>query len=91
LHQILFDWSGVEGVLTTGQRFEIGEARADNVLDKTWKTPQKMVVVGSFPAINGLAALVASNRGFSAQTFPDLQQALDWLGVPREPDGQTTS
>jgi hypothetical protein len=83
LHLMLFDWSGVEGILTTGQRLEIGEAGAAHALGKAWKEQPKIAVVGSFPGLNGLAAIVASNRGFSAQTFRDQQQALDWLGIPR--------
>ena len=87
LNLILFDWSGVEGILSTQQRLELGKIGAVRILSRTWKQPPRIAVVGPFPALNGLAATVASNRGFSARTFPKEQQALDWLGIaPRTND-----
>ena len=84
LHRILFDWSGMKALLTTGQRLEFGEIGAAHALGKTWRNPPRLAAFGSFPALNGLAAMVASNRGFSAQAFPDERQALDWLGIGQD-------
>ena len=81
LHRMLVDWSGVDGILSTEQRLEIVEIWIVRVLSKTWETPPKIAVFGNFPAINGLGAAVASNRGINARTFPDEHQALDWLGI----------
>ena len=39
----------------------------------------KVATVGKPPLINGLAARVASNRGLVAETFSELQEAMDWL------------
>jgi hypothetical protein len=88
LNLILFDWSRVEGILTTAQRLEIGEIGAAHVRTRIWKSQPKIAVVGRFPGLNGLAAVVATNRGFSAQTFLNVQEALDWFGIaPRTEDG----
>jgi hypothetical protein len=81
LHRILFDWTGMDAVLTTGQRLGLAETAVDHARGKTWKEQLKAATVGRFPAVNGLAAVVASNRGFSLQTFLGRQQAPDWLGI----------
>ncbi len=39
----------------------------------------KVAMVGKAPLIDGFAAWVASNRGLSAETFSELQKAMDWL------------
>lgn len=83
LHRMLVDWSGVDGILSTEQRLEIVEIWIARVLSKAWKTPPKIAVCGKFPAINGVGAAIASNRGINARTFPDEHQALDWLGIAR--------
>ena len=78
---ILVDCSGLEGELTTVERFELGERGATYWASKSWNISPKIAVVGRVPVVDGFAALVASNRGLEAQTFSELQQARDWLGV----------
>ena len=39
----------------------------------------KVATVGEPPVINGIAAQVARNRGLVAETFSELQKAMDWL------------
>jgi len=41
----------------------------------------KIAVVGKPPVIDGLGAVVASSGGVDVQTFSEVQQALEWLGV----------
>ena len=81
LNLILADWSGVEGMATTGQRLENAEIGIAHLQGRTWEQPLKVAIVGPFPLVNGLMAAVASNRGVNTRTFPDQQQALDWLGI----------
>jgi hypothetical protein len=39
----------------------------------------KIATVGKPPLIDGFAARVAWNRGLIAETFLDVQKAMDWL------------
>jgi hypothetical protein len=78
---ILIDCSGLDGELTTVERFELGESGATYWSQKAWRIMPRIAVVGKAPVIDGFAALVASNRGVEAQTFSEVQQALDWLGI----------
>jgi len=73
---------GLEGTLSTLERLSLGESGVAYWSGKSWKIIPKIAVVGEAPVIDGFAALVASNRGIDAQTFSEVQLALDWLEVP---------
>ena len=74
---ILVDCLSVEGELLTMERYELGRALAEYCNSRSM-TP-KVATVGRAPLIDGFAARVASNRGLVAETFPELQKAMDWL------------
>jgi len=80
---ILVDVSAIDGTLTTSERLNIGESGAAYSFGKSRKLRPKIAVVGKAPLIDGFAAAAASNRGLNAKTFSDVQQALDWLGIPQ--------
>jgi hypothetical protein len=78
---VLIDCSRLDGELTTVERFQLGESGAAYWTNKSWNIMPKIAVVGNAPVIDGFAAIVASNRGVEAQTFLEIRQALEWLGV----------
>jgi hypothetical protein len=75
--RILVDCLSVEGELSTMERYELGRKLAEYCSGRS--ITSKVATVGKPPLINGFAALVASNRGLVAETFSELQKALDWL------------
>ena len=77
--RILVDSLSVEGELSTMERYELGRTVAEYCNSRSI-TP-KIATVGKPPLINGFAARVVWNRGLVAETFPELQKALDWLKV----------
>jgi len=81
LRLILVDCSGLDGELSTMDRYSLGESGIAYWSSKLARLVPRIAVVGKPPVIDGFAALVASNRGIDAQTFPETQRALDWLGV----------
>jgi len=81
LRLILLDCSGLDGRLSTRERFTLGKSGADYWSSRSSKMIPKIAVVGKPPVINGLGALVASDGGIQVRTFPEVQQALEWLGV----------
>ena len=76
-HLILVDCLSVEGELSTMERYELGRTVAEYCSSRTM-TP-KIATVGEPPLIDGSAARVASNRGLVAETFSELQKAMEWL------------
>ena len=83
LDQILVDALAVEGELSTLERYDFGRTMAEYC--KSRSINPKVATVGKPPTItqDGFGALVASNRGLTAETFSDLQRALDWLNAFR--------
>ncbi len=76
--KVLVDCLSLRGELSNFERYELGQALARHWLKGLSGTP-KIAIVGTPPTINGFGALVASNRGFLAETFSELPKALDWL------------
>jgi hypothetical protein len=76
---ILLDASAVVGELSIYERHELGRTVADYCMLRGWS--YKLAVVGSPPAVTGVGALVASNRGLVTQRFSDRQEALEWLNA----------
>ena len=76
--KVLVDCLSLRGELSNFERYELGQALARHWLKGLSGTP-KIAIVGMPPTINGFGALVASNRGFLAETFSELPKALDWL------------
>jgi hypothetical protein len=74
---ILVDCSAVTGDLSVLQSYEIGRRSAEYALQKS--KALKVAVVGTPPVIDEFAALVASNRGVTTETFSDTSNAVDWL------------
>jgi hypothetical protein len=81
LRLILFDCSGLNGALSQRERFTLGKSGVDYWSSRSSKMIPAIAVVGKPPAINGLGAMVASSSGIQVQTFPEVQEALKWLGV----------
>ena len=75
--RVLVDCFAVEGELPILDRYELGRTIAEYCLRRP-RTP-KVATVGKPPTINGFAARVAWNRGLVAETFTEMQRALDWL------------
>ena len=75
--QILVDCLSVEGELSTMDRYELGRTVAEYCSSRSI-TP-KVATVGKPSLINGFAARVAWNRGLVAETFSELQEAMNWL------------
>ena len=59
------------------KRYELGRTLAEYCNSRSL-TPT-VATVGKLPLINGFAARVAWNRGLVAETFSELQKAMDWL------------
>jgi hypothetical protein len=81
LRFILVDCSGLDGALSPRERFTLGKSGVDYWSSRSSKMIPKIAVVGMPPVIDGLGALVASSGGIQVQTFPEVQEALKWLGV----------
>jgi len=81
LRLILVDCSRLDGAPSPQERFTLGKSGLNYWLARSSKMLPKIAVVGKPPVINGLGALVASDGGIQVRTFPEVQQALEWLGV----------
>ena len=77
LRKILLDCLTVEGDLTAEERFELGKNLAEFCQVKI-KVPA-VALIGKPPAVTGLGARIASNRGMPVEMFSDRQRGLDWL------------
>ena len=75
--KILFDCLALEGELTPDDRFELGKTIAEHC--QCFVIVPSVALVGNPPAVTGLGAKIASNRGLPVETFSDRQAALDWL------------
>ena len=74
---VLVDFLAVQGELSTLELYELGRTIGEYAARKF--PGLKVATVGCPPLVNGFAAQVASNRGLSAETFSDQQQAVAWL------------
>jgi hypothetical protein len=75
--RILVDCLQVEGELATLERYELGRKVAEYCLNRSFNP--KIATVGKLPLVDGFGALVAGNRGLTAETFSELPKAMDWL------------
>lgn len=81
LRLILIDCSGLDGQLSTRDRFLLGKSGVAYWSTRSRKMLPKIAVVGQAPLIDGFAALVANSGGVNARTFSAVQEALNWLGI----------
>ena len=77
LRKILLDCLAVEGDLSPDERFELGKTTAEYCQSQL-RIPA-LALIGKPPAVTGLGARAASNRGMPVEIFSDRQQGLDWL------------
>ena len=77
LRKILFDCLALEGELSVEERFELGKTIAE-YCQLRMRVPT-VALVGQPPAVTGLGARIASNRGLPVRTFVDRQTAEEWL------------
>lgn len=89
LHQqkrILIDARKVTGDLSTTQRFEFGEAVARLYSQRPETCAALIALVGSEPLIDPrrFGETVAVNRGAPVKATTDIQEALEWLGIPAD-------
>jgi hypothetical protein len=77
LRKVLLDCFAVEGELSVTERFILGKTIAEYCVTRSIAV--KVAIIGSSPAVTGLAAEVARNRGMMIQTFSERQAAMDWL------------
>jgi len=75
--KILMDFWAVKGDLSGIDLYEIGKTMAEYCVSKS--TYPKVAVIGKPPAVTGLGAQVASNRGLTSMTFSESRLALNWL------------
>jgi len=79
-HPILVDCSAMTSVLSGLERYNLGSLGAEYALHRFKESIAfKVAVVGTPPVIDGSAALVASNRGVTTETFSDTTSAVEWL------------
>jgi hypothetical protein len=77
LNHILIDGLGAQGVATATDRYNVAVKLVTYCGEhKLWP---KLAFVGQPPVGDGFGALVASNRGLVAETFPNRKEALEWL------------
>jgi hypothetical protein len=76
----LVDCQDAVGQLSTIERYQLGEQVAFNCHAIT-AAMVRVAVIGAPPLVNGFAALVASNRGLQSRTFPNVEEASQWLGI----------
>jgi hypothetical protein len=81
LHFIFIDCSGLNGEMSTTDRYWLGKSAVDYWSSKSWKMIPKIAVVGEAPLIDGFGAIVASAGGVNARTFSAIQEALDWFST----------
>jgi hypothetical protein len=79
LDRILVDASAVKGTLSTLERHQLGTSIAEYA--RTKPLVFKVASFGQPPVVDGFSALVASNRGVIAETFRELDKAIDWLSA----------
>jgi hypothetical protein len=77
LKKILLDCLAVEGDLSPDERFELGKTTAEYCQSRL--SIPALALLGRPPAVTGLGARAASNRGMPVEIFSDRQQGLDWL------------
>jgi hypothetical protein len=77
LRKILLDCLAVEGDLSPDERFELGKTIAEYCQSRL-RIPI-LALIGKPPAVTGLGARAASNRGMPVEIFSDRELGLDWL------------
>jgi hypothetical protein len=77
LRKILLDCLAVEGDLSPDDRFELGKTIAEYCQSRL-RIPT-LALIGKPPAVTGLGARAASNRGMPVEIFSDRELGLDWL------------
>jgi hypothetical protein len=75
--RIVVDCQELQGSLSTVDKYMLGAEIATR--SQALNLTASFVVVGLPPLVDGFGALVASNRGLSAQVFRDLTEAIKWV------------
>jgi len=78
---ILVDALAVEGKLTSFEKYRLGTETVTYFRSKQMQP--RIACVGKLPSMDGFAVLVAKNRWVAAEMFSNRQEALNWLGVPK--------
>ena len=78
LSSILVDGRLLSGDLSSDARFEFS-VRAKEYCDQRMSYPP-VAFVGHPPTFNGLAVATAEKLGLVFRLFPDVSEALEWLG-----------
>jgi len=83
LQKILIDVRRLQGILSTADRFSIGQFVSRERLKHEVTRDVRMAFVGKDPVVEPgrLAETVAVNRGARFRVLTDLEEALDWLEV----------
>ena len=76
---ILFDGSRVEGELSLFERYEVGSTLAKYCINR--RRFHRVAVFGKENAHGGFAAIVAWNRGLTAEWFTERRAAVRWLSA----------
>jgi hypothetical protein len=71
------DCLAVEGDLSPDERIELGKTIAEYCQSRL-RIPT-YALIGKPPAVTGLDARAASNRGMPVEIFSDRERGLDWL------------
>ena len=77
LKKILVDCLALKGDLSPDERFELGKTIAKYC--QTQLRIPALALIGKPPAVTGLGARAASNRGMPVEIFPNRELGLDWL------------
>lgn len=84
IQRVLVDCGGVYGQLSAMERYNLGAETAKHALSRASNT--KLAILGFAPTIDGLAVMVAANRGLSVSLFAERADALVWLkSFPNHP------
>jgi len=78
---ILVDALGLEGKLTTFERYRLGTETVTYFRSRGMHP--RIACVGKPPSTDGFAVLVAKNRWVAAEMFSNRQEALNWLGLSK--------
>ena len=77
VRKILLDCLALIGDLSAEERFELGKTTAEYCQSQL-RIPA-LALIGKPPAVTGLGARAASNRGMPVEIFFDRERGLDWL------------
>jgi hypothetical protein len=76
---ILVDTLGVEGKLTTFERYRLGTETVRYF--RSTRMHPRIACIGEPPSTDGFAVRVAKNRWVDAEMFSSRHEALDWLAI----------